>query len=314
MSAPGGEAARGEPAGGTRVHRHPVARRGTAERVTVVVVTRNRRASLLRTLERLERLDDRVPIVVVDNASSDGTPEAVERAHPDVRLLRLDSNAGAAGRNRGAEAARTPYVAFSDDDSWWASGALTTAADLLDAHPRVALLAARIHVGPDERLEEASSLMARSPLDPPTGMEGRGVLGFVSCGAVVRRSAFLHVGGFAAELAVGGEEDILALDLAAAGWALVYRDELVAYHHPAAERSHETRRRVIVRNALETAWLRRPLRVAARETVKALALGVRERTAREAVFELVRRAPRVARERRPLPRRVEAQRALLDTE
>ena len=69
------------------------------DKVSLVVLTFNRCAELLRTLSRLADIDASVPIVVVDNASTDGTSDAVARLGPRVRIVRLSRNAGAAGRN-----------------------------------------------------------------------------------------------------------------------------------------------------------------------------------------------------------------------
>ncbi|MFI5578714.1 glycosyltransferase [Streptomyces sp. NPDC051822] len=71
------------------------------------------------------------------------------RLWPEVTLLVPGRNLGAPGRNLGVRHARTPYVAFSDDDSWWEAGSLARAADLLDRHTRLGLIAACVHVGPD---------------------------------------------------------------------------------------------------------------------------------------------------------------------
>ena len=49
-----------------------------------------------------------------------------------------EGDPGPAGRNLGAQHTGTPYIAFSDDDSWWAHGALNRAADLLFAMARFA--------------------------------------------------------------------------------------------------------------------------------------------------------------------------------
>jgi len=66
----------------------------------------------------LHDLPERPPVIVVANDSSDGTCEAIHRRHPSVVLIEEGRNFGGARRNIGAELAETPYVAFSDDDSW----------------------------------------------------------------------------------------------------------------------------------------------------------------------------------------------------
>src|SRR5947209_19735363 len=151
--------------------------------VSVVMITRNRRDQVLRTLPKLAALPGRPPVVVVDNGSTDGTPDTVERTFPDVCVVRLDRNAGAAGRNIGVRAVTTPYVAFADDDSWWSPDAISRATSLLDANPRLALVAARVLVGPNLVTDPACVAMANSPLAAPPGAPGRSVLGFIACGA-----------------------------------------------------------------------------------------------------------------------------------
>jgi glycosyltransferase involved in cell wall biosynthesis len=114
---------------------------------------------------------------MVDNGSADGSAEAAARRFPRVEVVALARNAGAAARNAGVRRARTPYVAFSDDDSWWQPGALRRAAAALDAHPRLGLVAARTLVGPGCEPDPVNEAMAASPL-----REGGGatVLGFLA--------------------------------------------------------------------------------------------------------------------------------------
>jgi GT2 family glycosyltransferase len=226
--------------------------------VTVVIATRDRRDSLLQTVERLRDLPERPGVVVVDNHSSDGSAEAVRGAHPGVHVIELGRNLGAAGRTVGARAAWTPYVALCDDDSWWAPGALDRATELLHADDRLGLVAARIVVEPGERPDPTCLRMQHSPLPDHPILPARQVLGFLACGAVVRRSAFLGAGGFDQRLELGGEEALLSIDLAAAGWRLLYCPDVVAHHQP-QPRNREHRSRQTARNALWTAWLRRPL-------------------------------------------------------
>jgi GT2 family glycosyltransferase len=276
-------------------------------RVAVVIATRNRSPELLRTLTRLRALHEQPLIVVVDNGSSDGTAELVRAHHPGpgIRVVGLRRNLGGAAHTVGARLVDSPYVAFSDDDSWWAPGALGRATELLDRHPRLAVLAARVLVGPEERLDPVCREMADSPLGRAGDLPGPSVLGFIACGVVVRRSTFLEVGGFDARLGVGGEE-LLSVDLAARGWGLAYVDAVVAHHHPSPSRDPSGRRRVQVRNALWSAWLRRPLGGAARQTAQLAALALHQRGVSSGLLLAMLGLPWVLRERRPVPRELEA--------
>jgi N-acetylglucosaminyl-diphospho-decaprenol L-rhamnosyltransferase len=284
--------------------------------VGVAIATRNRREQLLETLARLRSLPERPPILVADNASSDGTAEAVRERHPDVGLLALEENRGAAARNPAVRALATPFVALADDDSWWEPGALARAAEALHAHPRLGLLAARVLVGPRRRLDPTCARMADSPLADAAGADVPGVpvLGFVACGAVVRRSAFLQVGGFDARYGVGGEERLLAGDLVAAGWLVRYDERLVARHFPppAAPARHAARIAQVVRNDLWSAWLRRPARALPAATLRALVDGGAGWHALRGAGAALRGLPWVVRERRPHPREVEAATRLLE--
>jgi GT2 family glycosyltransferase len=244
--------------------------------------------------------------VVVDNGSTDGTGELVRAHHPGVRVVGLRRNRGGAARTIGARLVESPYDAFSDDDSWWAPGALSRAADLLDRHPRLAVLAARVLVGPEERLDPVCEEMAHSPLPAADDLPGPSVLGFIACGAVVRRTAFLEVGGFDVRLGVGGEEELLSVDLAARHWGLAYVEEVVAHHHPSPIRDPSGRRRIQVRNALWSTWLRRPLGSAAHQTAHLAAVAMHQPGAWSGILLALLGLPWVLRERRPVPPELEA--------
>ncbi|MBA2944541.1 glycosyltransferase [Streptomyces himalayensis] len=274
-------------------------------RTTVVVITRNRRDQLLHTLDRLAGLPERPPVIVTDNASTDGTADAVARLHPDVTVLRPERNLGALGRNVGVRHARTPYVAFSDDDSWWEPGALTAAERLLDSHPRLGLIAARVRVGPEGESDPLNEMLAGSPLGRAADLPGTQVLGFLACAAVARREAFLDAGGYHPVLFFAGEETCLAYDLAACGWGVCHCPDVVAVHRPIGG-VRAGRPAVQRRNAVLTAWLRRPLPVALRHTRLLAAEARTDPEARKALREMFARLPAALRARRPLPAPVEA--------
>jgi hypothetical protein len=126
------------------------------------------------------------------------------------------------------------------------------------------------------------------------------VLGFVACGAVVRRSAYLQVDGFHPRYGVGGEEALLALDLAERGWACAYADDVVAHHHPSPVRDASARRVREVRNDMWTLWLRRPLRGLVPGTARVLARLPVDRDARAGMRAALAGAHWVLGERRPV--------------
>jgi N-acetylglucosaminyl-diphospho-decaprenol L-rhamnosyltransferase len=268
-----------------------------------VVATRDRSERLLGTLAKLRRLSGPVPTVVVDNASSDGSASRVREARPDLDVVELPRNLGAAARTVGARRLATPLVAFCDDDSWWAAGALERAADVFDAHPSLGLLASRTLVGPEAKIDPTCEVMADSRLPRKRSLPGPPLLGFVACGAVVRRQPFLDVGGFHPRLGVGGEETLVALDLASAGWDLAYVDDVVTHHHP--DHGPRSGRSVTVeRNALWSAWLRLPPAVAVRETAAVAGRAVTDGNARAGLAEAARGLPWVIRERQRVPAHV----------
>jgi GT2 family glycosyltransferase len=272
--------------------------------ITVVVASRNRQEDLLATLPRHE-----APVVLVDNGSTDGTVAAVREAYPEVTVLALARNHGAHGRTLGLARAGTPFVAFADDDSWWAPGDLARAVEILRAHPRLALINARILVGPEERLDPVCSEMADSALGTAPDLPGPSLLGFVACGSVVRTEAFQAVGGFDPVVRFPGEEERLALDLAAAGWAMAYVDSLTVHHHPSPRRDAPGRRQAgIWRSKVLTAVMRYPLA----DVGGVLRTAVRSgRPGLEGLVRAVPDLPAALQRRRPIPPQVRADVRLL---
>jgi GT2 family glycosyltransferase len=285
---------------------------GRDPRVAVVVITYQRRAELLLALDRLRALPEQPHVVVVNNGSTDGTSDAVRARFPEVELITNGENLGAVGRNVGVARINTPYVAFCDDDTWWEPGSLTTAADALDAHPRLAVVTARILVEPSGTEDPIVPELRDSPVRGAPWLPGPALGSFLAGASVVRRAAFVEVGGFSERLWLGGEEELMAGDLAAAGWELCYLPALTVHHQASTVRDPHRRRRDGIRNTLWTTWLRRPLRPALRRTLHLLATVPRDRVTARGLFEAMRGIPWVIRERRVLPPHAEARFAALD--
>ncbi len=276
-------------------------------RTTFVIATRDRAVGLAETLHRLLNTTE-CPIIVVDNASDDDSREVTAeicRNHPGgdrVWLIALTSNAGAVARNTGVAACRTPYAAFCDDDSWWQPDATAIAEDEFDRHADLALLAGRTVVEPGGRADTFSDQLANSPLGQLPGLPGPSVLGFQSCAAMVRKAAFESVGGFSPVLHFRGEEQLLALDLAVAGWQLCYCPAMVAFHRPSLRRATPAAQQArVARNEFLTSCMRRPPSVCLAASATLLRAATRDRAYLRAAGEALARLPAALRNRRTLP-------------
>jgi GT2 family glycosyltransferase len=274
-------------------------------RIAVVMITYNRCAETLRSLEKLLALPEQPSILLVDNGSTDDTVAVVQEHFPQVEVLEAGGNLGAAGRNLGIRRVASPYVALCDDDTWWEPGSLRRAADLFDAHPRLALLTARVLVGSEEQEDPACMELEESPLPATAEMPGRPILGFLAGASVVRQSAFLECGGFAERASIGGEEALLAVDLATKGWWLCYAPELVVHHYPSPQRNVQARRANEVRNALWFAWLRRPFPSVVRRTFRLARQLPWDSATRRGFVAAALGLPAILRQRRVVPPDVE---------
>jgi GT2 family glycosyltransferase len=279
-----------------------------SERVSIVLLTYNCGSRLIPILDRLTTLD--VPIVAVDNASSDDTLAVLEK-YDTVEVVRLDRNTGAAGRNIGLRHTTTPYVAFCDDDGWYEKDGLTRAADLLDAHPRLGLVNARILVGPENTLDPISAIMADSPLPERHGIPGAVLLGFMAGAVVVRRTAYEQAGGYEERFFIGGEEETLAFKLARRGWQMRYVPDVVMHHEPSIANAPYLRAYGL-RNTLWNCWLHRRFRSAVAYSWNVLADHPKTRDFVRGVAAALRGAPWVLRERDPMAAELDAELAVLD--
>jgi glycosyltransferase involved in cell wall biosynthesis len=165
--------------------------------VSVVIPTRNRSAQLATTLRSvLWQSDVVLEVIVVDDGSTDATPEVVAAARDSrVTLVRRDEPHGpAAARNLGAGRATGEWVGFVDDDDVWAPDKLARQLGAADAADRGWVYGGVVAVG--ERLAIVSgnpppspeAVMAVLPRSNPVPGGGSNV--------ILRRDLFEGVGGF----------------------------------------------------------------------------------------------------------------------
>lgn len=189
--------------------------------LTVGIGTRNRPESLARCLRSLARIADLVAEVIVVDDGSDTPLEPVVRsalnddAPPALRFIRFDANQGLAfGRNTIAREAKTEWVLNLDDDTVIVSPeAVPAALAVARADARIAAVA---FAQGDEK-GDAWPHGQPAPVEVPSYVPT-----FIGFAHLLRRTAFLSVGGFREQLGINGEEKELALRLWDAGHTIVY--------------------------------------------------------------------------------------------
>jgi glycosyltransferase involved in cell wall biosynthesis len=112
--------------------------------VSVILATYNRAGFLPRAIESVRLAGSDPEIIVVDDASTDNTPEVCELLS-GIRYLRLSRNEGLAGaRNAGIRASSSELVAFLDDDDLRLPGSLDSQVRALEASPEAAFCYGRL--------------------------------------------------------------------------------------------------------------------------------------------------------------------------
>jgi len=222
-------------------------------RISAVVVSYNTRDELLRCLETLlAPASPPLDVTVVDNASRDGSADAVRARFPAVRVIANSTNLGfSKANNIGWRAATGEYVLLLNSDCEVRPGAVAALSAVLEARPKVALAGPR-HVGTDGRPQVSFGPDLTPVAEWRQGRLVRGVKAgraealreaaalsehesepdwlSASC-LLARRSALLAVGGFD-ELFFLYEEDVdLCLRLRRAGWGLVFTPTAEVVHH-----------------------------------------------------------------------------------
>jgi N-acetylglucosaminyl-diphospho-decaprenol L-rhamnosyltransferase len=224
--------------------------------LTVLIVNHDGGGLLGRCVASLERdpLTATAPVIVVDNASRDGSARAVAARHPRVRLIELAENRGfGAGNDAGLAVCETPFVLMANPDTEIAEGSAAAMVEHLERQPRVGLVGCRL-VDTDgavlttvrnlptvlreaveclflHRFLRASAERLAETVQDPAAYRSPREAGWVS-GAVMlaRMEALRDVGGFDEDYFLYAEEIDLCRRLADAGWAIRYDPALTMLH------------------------------------------------------------------------------------
>ncbi|UCC63064.1 MAG: glycosyltransferase family 2 protein [Anaerolineae bacterium] len=208
--------------------------------MSVIVVNHNGRAHLEACLRSLLQDGRDYEIVLVDNASTDGSVAYVARAFPQVRLIRNETNQGfGRGNNAGARWARGEYLAFLNPDTIVEPEWLEALVRALEADPQAGLATAKILLLADgERINTCGNEVHCTGLTLCRGLgmgrdafAARSEVGAVSGAAfAVRRQVFEALEGFDEPFFMYLEDTDLSWRARLAGYRCLYVPQSVVYH------------------------------------------------------------------------------------
>lgn len=286
--------------------------------VSAIVVVYNREQALQVVLERLAEHPVR-EVIVVDNASSDGSADVAEAHGGTVRLVRADCNLGIAARNVGAHEAAGDLLLMLDDDSYPLPGAIEALVARFRADERLGAAGGLVReTAVDGRVLHEEGLRSfdwwlRRGHDGKIPDEGLPAFFFPEGASMIRKQAYEEVGGYFEPFFHAGVEIELATRLLAGGWDVRYVPAAAFDHMKPGFRRGGADRTVYfrVRNHLWYLWLHFPTALALRRTVAYLGFdlidAVHRRAPRawlRAVTDAWRGRELVRAHRRPLPRAV----------
>ncbi|MEX0984174.1 MAG: glycosyltransferase family 2 protein [Actinomycetota bacterium] len=225
---------------------------GPAADVAVVIVNYDTGSWLARCLDSLERRRGSVKteIIVVDNASRDGSERAAERS--GVQLVRNPTNVFLSPAwNQGARLTEAPFLLFLNPDTEWFSGTVEDLVAVGRSHPRAGIVGPMIRdpagvVYPSGRtfpsvldaaghaflapFSRANPFTRRYEMDGWDRTTERSVDWVSGCCMLIPREAFDAVGGFDEAFPLYAEELDVATRLHDAGWSVVFTPEVEVLH------------------------------------------------------------------------------------
>lgn len=222
---------------------------------TVVITTRNRKELLQNAIASALAQEEEVEIIVMDDASTDGTGEMVKAAFPMVRLITSETRCGLiVQRNRASKIANSPILFCLDDDAIYTTPSIISQALPYFRDERVGAVALPLVNIIDGAKRE---FFAGRPTRQGTKWVTHAFPGGASA---IRRDLFLSLGGFQGHLFQWGEEVEFSQRMLNVGRVVQMAVTDPIHHFPAAEGRHKRGKNVwLYRNMILASWYTAPL-------------------------------------------------------
>lgn len=224
-----------------------------APKVSVVIPTYNLKDILLECLESVFKQDySNLEVIVVDNASVDGTSEAVREKFPNAKLVRNDKNLGVTGGgNAGVKQATGDYIWMVDHDNILEPNMLSEMVQLAESDPKIGIVVPKIYYWEPKDVIWAAGTAINLWTGQNISREGKDVgqydkveeVQVAPANFLVKREVIEKVGLYDDVYYISYEDTDFSLRVKRAGYKIIYTPKAVCYHKiPFLDKKAGTRR------------------------------------------------------------------------
>jgi GT2 family glycosyltransferase len=231
--------------------------------VSIVTICWNRKQDILESLEGIYNIEyDNLEVIVVDNASTDGTQKEIETKFPEVKLLKMFKNIGIEAYNIGFENAKGEYIVILDDDSFPEKNAIKRMVSKFEEDSNLGLVAfdVRNYYNYDE-------VVSVNEINEKAEAKDY-FMAFNGAGAGVRKDLFKSIGYYPEEFFLYWNEQDTAFRILNKGFKITFFSDIISYHkYSPKNRSSWRAPFYYTRNAFFLVWKNYPLMMALKKTV-----------------------------------------------
>ncbi|KAF0996456.1 glycosyltransferase family 2 protein [Geobacillus sp. TFV-3] len=237
--------------------------------VSIVMLAWNRKDDVRESLMHIQEIDyTPIEVIVVDNASTDGTPEMIENEFPDVRLIRMFKNIGIEAYNIGFENAKGKYIVIIDDDSFPARHAIRRMVQVFEEDERLGVVAfdVRNYYNYDEIKNELEHTDETAEVK---AVASDYLMSFNGAGVGIRKDLFKKIGYYPEEFFLYNNEMDCAFKIWDAGYRIEFYSNIVSYHKYSPKNRASWRAPFYyTRNAFWLVWKHYPTDMALKITLR----------------------------------------------
>lgn len=190
--------------------------------VSIVMLVWNRKDYVEAGLNEIFKSTyQNLEVIVVDNASDDGTSAMVAEKFPSVKLISLNNNIGIQGFNIGFKSAKGKYIVVLDDDSYPLPDSIDLLVHTFESEPESTAIIAGKVINPEQNFKDCTKGWPKE------------MITFWGCGAAIRRDLIEEYGGYCEEFFLYRNELEMSIRFKSHGYNTIYNDKIIFYHHSA---------------------------------------------------------------------------------